>query len=655
MKRLIYLLLITMLVLVSCTSNDNDINKAPNGMQELEIPDGFDFSSEQNVDLYINIQNYNTAPVAGIVFDIAYVNSDNENMHIMQAVTNETGIIERQLIVPSYVNKLFVSGLMSSQELEIINGEARYEMGPGQGFRSDANYEPPAATRSFSYLPGVTYNSQGVPSPIDLIAIEPEVIARISTSLPEHEDVGTTHPEYIADGVESNFVIIEDADVWITFVAEGASYRNAFGFYTYPVGNPPADPASLDHTILFPNCSYPGYGGALESGSKIYLGTFTAGTVIGWFLVQNGWEGSANVSETAQRFYSDKQYNPEGAPDDEHTVLLYDAEHELFVLGFEDVNRQESFCDHDFNDAVFIANANPLSGIDNTNIPPIDVPPDTDGDGVSDPIDEFPNDPDRAFTQYYPSTEYATVVFEDLWPHYGDYDLNDLVIDFRYQIVTNAAGLMKDIDVLGRLRAVGASNNNGLSIEFPFTYSDVTITGYSDNLTPALVEDNYTILDLFSNTTSLTGQPVPAAYNTNMDLPTHAPIEFYCNMTLASHLDLSALDFLLPFNIFMIQQGDVSHEIHLINHSPTGRADLNLFGTHDDASVPSLDSYYLSITNLPWALNMPESWHYPAEQNSIIEVYDQFAGWAESGGISNQEWYLFQSDRVDMDKVYIDH
>ena len=230
-----------------------------------------------------------------------------------------------------------------------------------------------------------------------------------------------------------------------------------------------------------------------------------------------------------------------------------------------------------------------------------------------------------------------------------------MVIDFRYQIVTNAAGLAKDIDVLGKLRAVGASNNNGLSIEFPFTYSDVTITGYSDNLTPALVEDNYTILDLFSNTTSLTGQPVPAAYNTNMDLPTHAPIEFYCNMTLASHLDLSALDFLLPFNIFMIQQGDVTHEIHLINHSPTGRADYSLFGTFDDASVASQDDYYLSTTNLPWALNMPESWHYPAEQNSIIEVYDQFAGWAESGGISNQEWYLFQSDRVDMDKVYIDH
>jgi len=653
-KKIIYLLLITMLVLVSCTSNDNDIIKNDNSMQELQIPDDFDFSSEKTVDLYINIQNYNTVPIPDIIFDISYKSSTTEYLHIMKAITNEAGIIERQLIVPSYVTKLFVSGMMSSQELEIINGEARYEMGPGQDFRSDENYELPVATRSFSYLDSVTYNSQGVPSPIDLIAVEPEVLARISTSLPEHQDVSTTHPEYVDESVESNFIFTEDVEVWITFVAEGASYRNAFGFYTYPVGSPPADPDSLDHTIIFPNCSYPGYGGALVSGSKIYLGNFTAGTVLGWFIVQNGWEESENVSDTAQRFYSDKQYNPEGSPDEEHAVLLYDAEHELFVLGFEDVNRLDTNCDNDFNDAVFIAEAIPLSGIDNSNIPPISIPPDTDGDGVSDPIDPFPTDSLRTFIEYYPSTEYATIVFEDLWPNYGDYDMNDLVVDYRYEMITNPHGWVKDINVQGKLRAAGASNNNGFSIEFPFAFSEVTLVEHSDNITPALVNDNYTILDLFSNTTSLTGQPVPAAFNTNMDLGFHEPVEFYCNLTLDNVVDLTALDFLLPFNRFITQNGDNSHEIHLINSPPTGRADMLLFGTGDDDSNPAQNHYYRSALNLPWAMSMPESWHYPAEQNSLIEVYNQFAGWAESGGFTNQEWYLFQSDRVDMDKVYIE-
>ena len=655
MKRLIYLFIISFLVLASCTSNDNEIIKTPSGMQELEIPDGFDFSSEQNVDLYIDIQNYNTVPVAGIVFDIAYVNSDNENMHIMQAVTNDYGIIERQLIVPSYVNKLYISGFMSSQELDIINGEARFERGPHQGLRDDPSYEIPTANRSFSYLDGVTYTPQGVPEQIDLIAIEPEVLARISTSLPEHADVNDNHPEYVADGVESNFIFTEDVDVWITFVAEGASYRNAFGFYTYPAGSPPPDPATLDHIILFPNCSYPGAGGDLESGSKIYLDTFTAGTALGWFVVQNGWEGTANVSETAQRFYSDKQYNPEGDPNEEHAVLLYDSEYELFVLGFEDVNRLLPTCDNDFNDAVFIAEAIPLEGIDNIdNIPLIDIPPDTDGDGVSDPIDPFPNDSLRTFIQYYPSESYATIVFEDLWPYYGDYDMNDLVVDYQYEMITNPDGWVKDININGKLRAVGANNNNGFSIEFPFTFSEVTLVEHSDNIDPVLVGDNYTILDLFDNTTSLTDQTVPAAFNTNMDMGFHEPVEFYCNLTLENVVDLTALDFPLPFNRFITQNGDNSHEIHLINTPPTGRADMLLFGTGDDDSNPAQNHYYCSDLNLPWALSMPESWHYPAEQNSILEVYSQFADWAESGGNTSNEWYFFLDDRVDMDKVYIE-
>ena len=654
MKKMFYLLLITMLVLVSCTSNDNDIIQNDNSMQELQIPDDFDFSSEKNVDLYISIQNYNTASIPDIIFDISYKSSTTEYLHIMKAITNEQGIIERQIIVPSYVTKLFIRGFMSSQEVEIINGEARYEMGPNQGFRSDSNFEPSASTRSFSYLDSVTYNPQGVPSPIDMIAIEPEVLARISTSLPEHENVNVNHPEYLADGAESNFIFTEDVEVWITFVAEGASYRNAFGFYTYPVGSAPADTSSLEHTIVFPNCSYPGCGGALESGSKIYLGSFTAGTVLGWFLVQDGWEDYENVSNTAQRFYSDKQYNPEGTPDEEHAVLLYDSDYELFVLGFEDVNRLDSVCDNDFNDAVFIAEAIPLSGIVNTNIPLIAIPPDTDGDGVSDPIDPFPTDSLRTFIEYYPSTEYATIVFEDLWPYYGDYDMNDLVVDYRYEMVTNAAGFVIDINILGKLRAVGASNNNGFSIEFPFTFSEVTLVEHSDNITPVLVNDNYTILDLFNNTTSLTGQPVPAAFNTNMDMGFHEPVEFYCNLTLANNVDLTTLDFLLPFNRFITQQGDVTHEIHQINMPPTSRADLALFSTGDDASNPAEDHYYLSALNLPWAISMPESWHYPAEQNSIIEVYNQFGDWAESGGSLNNEWYLFLNDRVDMDKVYIE-
>ncbi len=652
MKRLIYLFFGVFLIISACSVNDNDMVTPPKTMQDLDIPEGFDFSSEQSVDLKIVVNNYNNVPIPGIVYDIAYVNSMNEHLKITKAITDEAGEINRQLILPSYVEKLYLSGLMNSFEVEIIDGTASYYQGPNNGFAASSDNTPPVPSRSFSYLDGITYTPQGVPVPSNFYAIEPEMMARISTSLPEYLDLAVTHLKYLADGIETNFICTEAVEVWITFVSEGASFQNAFGFYTYDQpGEPPPNPASLDHTIIFPNCSYPGQGGGLVSGTQIYLGQFSAGTALGWFLVKDGWDVDGDVSETAQRYYSDKGYNPEDPPLKQHQVLLYDQNYELFVIGFEDNDR--IIGDNDFNDAVFIAHAIPLENLDFEDVPLLDIPPDTDKDGVSDPVDEYPHDYDRAFNLYFPSENYATIVFEDLWPTYGDYDMNDMVIDYRYLIVTNAQGLMKDINVLGKLRAAGASYNNGFSIEFPFDYGEVTITDNSGNITPVLVEDNYTILDLFSNTTSLTGQSVPAAFNTNMDLPYHQPVVFFCNLTLANHVDLTELDFLLPFNLFMIQQGDVSHEIHLINHQPTSRADSLLFKTGDDYSDPP-NNYYLSDTNLPWALNMPESWHYPAERNSIIDVYYQFADWAESGGFDFLDWYLYQSDHVDMDKVYIE-
>lgn len=65
--------------------------------------------------------------------------------------------------------------------------------------------------------------------------------------------------------------------------------------------------------------------------------------------------------------------------------------------------------------------------------------PDVDGDGVSDADDDYPNDASLAYNNYYPDpVEKATLAFEDLWPSYGDYDFNDVIIDFSVNTVTNA-------------------------------------------------------------------------------------------------------------------------------------------------------------------------------------------------------------------------
>ena len=118
--------------------------------------------------------------------------------------------------------------------------------------------------------------------------------------------------------------------------------------------------------------------------------------------------------------------------------MLRDDEDQLYLVGFEDILRSRSECDQDFNDIVFYVTASP-GAINNWGLQPIDNPTDSDGDGVSDEFDQYPTDPARAYNSYWPSKRtYATIAFEDEWPKTADYDMNDLVVNYRYNFVSNA-------------------------------------------------------------------------------------------------------------------------------------------------------------------------------------------------------------------------
>jgi len=648
MKAIYFLILAVIIMMAGCSSDPS--NQESKTMLELEIPSEFDFSMEKNVDLLIELKSNDFEPVKDIVYEIYYVNAQNGNNFLRDMKTDAGGYIAATLHVPSYVSQLYINGFMNSQTLDIVDNSASYYFGPETIVT--APFTTPTATRNFSYMPGIQYDYRGVPYPTDTYSVSPEMLQRIDTSLPESIPLPETHPQYLETGITTNLIVEDSSNVWITFVTEGAGYKNSLGFYTYDqIDGAPDDPAELEHFIVFPNCSLSGSGGGMASGMQIHLGQFGAGTVIGWFLVQNGWQNGV-VSETRQRFYSDRQYNPEIPEYNQHNVLLYDAESELFLLAFDDQERPGG--DNDFNDAVFFATADPIENINTDNVPPIDIPEDFDEDGVNDPFDDYPNDPERAFDQYYPSQEeHSTIVFEDKWPQYGDYDLNDMVIDYQYHLVTNADNEIKDVNTLFSLRAAGASLDNGFSLLLPFAETNLIIAGSSENIAPELTANtDYAILDLFESTAALTGLQ-NVFFNTEPDEQYNEPIEFYCELTLSDPVLAENLDFSFPYNPFLRQSGGNSHEIHLMDYSPTERMNTELFMTEDDASDPATGSYYASPLNLPWALNLPESWMYPSEKNSIVEVYFQFAAWAESGGESFQNWYIYDEDNVDVNKVYL--
>jgi hypothetical protein len=224
--------------------------------------------------------------------------------------------------------------------------------------------------QNYQYLG--SYSANGVPDYLEPIGdtVDVATLEMISSSLPESYPVPDYNPHYISSGYDTDLIIDDLADVWVTFVSEGAGYKNVLGFYTYDVNNPPATaPQPEDITIIFPNVSALGSGGGLVVGDKVKIGTFQPGTGIGWVLLANAWSsGSSSVGNGLWQLFSNPDYNPEAQENlRHHNVLLNDPNNERIILGFEDIRRDYGSCDNDFNDAIFYVSANPYEALRTTN------------------------------------------------------------------------------------------------------------------------------------------------------------------------------------------------------------------------------------------------------------------------------------------------
>ncbi|MCL6219537.1 DUF4114 domain-containing protein [Zunongwangia pacifica] len=232
-----------------------------------------------------------------------------------------------------------------------------------------------ATAQNYQFLG--TYDSQGVPDYLDgRDDISTETMQMIMDALPESYPVPEYNPHYITAGYDTNLILDKDATVWVTFVKEGAGYKNILGFYTYNINEPKGSkPEPKDITIIFPNVSEAGSGGGLYAGDRVKIGDFKAGTGIGWVLLANGWKGYVTAGQW--QLFSDPDYNPEADPDlRHHNVLLADPENERVILGFEDIRRDYASCDQDFNDALFYVTANPYDAIRTANF--VDIKSATD-------------------------------------------------------------------------------------------------------------------------------------------------------------------------------------------------------------------------------------------------------------------------------------
>ena len=291
----------------------------------------------------------------------------------------------------------------------------------------------------------------------------------------------------------------------------------------------------------------------------------------------------------------------------------------------------------------------------------VNVVQDADNDGVADELDTYPNDSTRAADAYFPSENvYGSLAYEDLWPAFGDYDFNDLVVDYRYQQVLDADNDVVDLKAKFVSRAMGGALKNGFGFQLDVAHtevSSVTGTRYFGNListnangtesghteTVVIVyDDAWNILvnntgQAFVNTVS--GNPSVANDTTDITLNFSTPQS-------AAALGTS------PYNPFIFVDQTRGREVHLAGEAPTSLADVSLFGTLNDDTDPNGTHTYKSSTNLPWAIHVVGGFDYPEEVTDISQAYNYFSIWAQSGGTSYETWYEDQPGYINSSDIY---
>lgn len=236
------------------------------------------------------------------------------------------------------------------------------------------------------------------------------LVQEVQNALPESTDV---NQEFLNTDYDPNITFQSDAHVGITFIDEGAGYKNSLGYFTFAddtfdnlnFGDIDSNSngyvaikeltsiSGITAEMIFNNVSETGGGGSLNAGDTVVLGdasiinvngtefdmsggaTFAEGTNMGFFVLQNAWSGkkvnSWDNNQNTLAMYTVDFLNPEnsasatlGNADENarHVAMMnsLSADNDI-IIGFEDLVRP--YGDNDFNDAVFRIRTDPVDAM----------------------------------------------------------------------------------------------------------------------------------------------------------------------------------------------------------------------------------------------------------------------------------------------------
>jgi len=676
-----------LLNLSSCQKEDT---AATQSVDKIVVPLNFNFETTHNLDLTLTVKDFQDKVVNGVVWTAYYDNPfdadgnlSEQTAKVSSFMTDYNGEIKTQLEVPGHISQVYLvtnypgypSPLILDANSKTIS-QTVYPAGhAGNQMKAVSDFSPQLLFENVSSLS--TFDRLGIPAYREATrdVISKQFKDNIATSLPEKVRLpSSANKGFLADATKANIELIADCEVWLTFVTEGAGYLNSLGYFYYLTSSVPQSIAQISRRmVIFPNSSLSGSGGGLVEGDKVKLrffdeakqawtDVFPANYTISWFLIPKGFTNVGNVGRVSVATGFPPLYSivPLNESKTQQCVILFDDSEDKMLIGFEDMQRSltQTIGDEDFNDALFYATANPIEAIRTDRLNKIVEAVDTDKDGVIDANDEFPADPKRAFRAYYPAQNtWGTLAYEDMWPNRGDYDFNDVVVDYNTTIVKNASGLVVDVNTNYRFRAAGASYRNAFAVQLntsPSNIESVSGSRLSANFFAVAgngVESNQTwaVVPVVDDISTLFGGA--AIVNTQMGVTKYPSVTVPVNVTFKSAVDLSTLG-AAPYNPFIVVNKTRGREVHLPGKKPTDLVDITKFGTGIDLTSFSSNRYYVADQSYPWALHIPVLFEYPIEQKSIDLVFYNFGKWVTSGGALFPAWYQNTAANANQSLIY---
>ena len=316
-----------------------------------------------------------------------------------------------------------------------------------------------------------THNAHFTPmgAPLSIVNINDRLDKDLLDSIYAEVPNGFRVRQELLDNTFDNIAVKPDFTGQVTarvsFLNEGAGFKNSLGYFVYPTATPPTKDTigDIQHVVIFPNASAEGSGGELLQGDQVDLKiNIPPGHTIGFFIAPNQWNGSrgelkSNFTQD-QPFYTLPELNPDEGLGNKYHVIFRDTLSQkvdiedmgFFAYGFEDIKTTGG--DKDYNDLIFHVEVSPYSAIAN--------------------LDKSLKITSVQETQF---SKQGKVAFEDNWPVKGDYDFNDAVISYDLTKTVLSEEITEgeitetitSLEVDYTIDAIGATLRNGIGLSLP--------------------------------------------------------------------------------------------------------------------------------------------------------------------------------------------